>query len=65
MYRMKTLTSDLIAALPPERHAHLSYYRERLNASIAKAFEDVLEQQEAAIEDRQAWGGPRRIPASS
>jgi uncharacterized membrane protein len=65
MRRMKALISDLIAALPPERHAQLRYYRERLNArSIARSFEDVLEQQEAAIEDRQGLGGPRRIPAS-
>jgi uncharacterized membrane protein len=64
MRRMKALTSDLIVALPPERHAHLRHYRERLNASIARSFEDILEQQEAAIEDRQGLGGPRRIPAS-
>jgi hypothetical protein len=64
MRRMKALTSDLIAALPAERHAHLRHYRERLNASIARSFEDILEQQEAAVEDRQGLGGPRRIPAS-
>jgi hypothetical protein len=45
-------------------NAHLRHYRERLNAGIARSFEDVLEQQEAAIEDRQGLGGPRRIPAS-
>jgi uncharacterized membrane protein len=64
MRRMKALASDLIAALPPERHAPLHYYRERLNATIVRSFEDVLEQQEASIEDRQGLGGPRRVPAS-
>jgi uncharacterized membrane protein len=64
MRRMKALASDLIAALPPERHAPLRHYRERLNATIVRSFEDVLEQQEASVEDRQGLGGPRRVPAS-
>jgi uncharacterized membrane protein len=64
MRRMKALASDLIAALPPERHAPLRHYRERLNATIVRSFEDVLEQQQASIEDRQGLGGPRRVPAS-
>jgi uncharacterized membrane protein len=64
MRRMKALASDLITALPPERHASLRHYRERLNATIVRSFEDVLEQQEASIEDRQGLGGPRRVPAS-
>jgi uncharacterized membrane protein len=60
MRRMKALASDLIAALPPERHAPLRHYRERLNATIVRSFEDVEEQKEASIEDRQGLGGPRR-----
>jgi uncharacterized membrane protein len=64
MRRMKALASDLIASLPPERHAPLHHYRERLNATIVRSFEDILEQQEASIEDRQGLGGPRRVPAS-
>jgi len=60
MRRMKALASDLIAALPPERHAPLRHYRERLNMTITRSFEDVQEQQEALTEDRQGLGGPRR-----
>ncbi|HTT20263.1 MAG TPA: DUF2254 domain-containing protein [Candidatus Sulfotelmatobacter sp.] len=60
MRRMKALASDLIAALPPERHAPLRHYRARLNATIARSFEDAEEQQDASIEDRQGLGGPRR-----
>jgi uncharacterized membrane protein len=64
MRRMKALASDLIAALPPERHAPLRHYRERLNATISRSFEDAEEQQEASVEDRQGLGGPRRtLPA--
>jgi uncharacterized membrane protein len=36
MRRMKALASDLIAALPKERHAPLRHYQERLDATIAK-----------------------------
>ena len=62
MRRMQALASDLISALPSERHAPLRHYRERLNATIARSFENAEEQQEASIEDRQGLGGPRRIP---
>jgi uncharacterized membrane protein len=64
MRRMKALASDLIAALPPERHAPLRHYRERLNATIARSFEDAEEQQDASIEDRQGLGGPRRTSSA-
>lgn len=63
MRRMKALASDLIAALPQERHAPLRHYQERLDATIARSFEDAEERRDASIEDRQGLGLPRRGPA--
>ena len=59
MRRMRALAVDLIAALPPERHAPLRHHLDRLDASIARSFADAEEQQEASIEDRQGLGMPR------
>ena len=59
MRRMRALISDLIAALPKERHAALEHHQERLNASIARAFADEEEKLEASVEDRQGLGVPR------
>jgi uncharacterized membrane protein len=59
MRRMKALAADLIAALPPERHKSLRYHQKRLDATIAKSFDDVAEKQEASVEDRQGLGIPR------
>jgi uncharacterized membrane protein len=60
MRRMRALTSDLIAALPPERHPSLRHYQARLAATIQRSFEDEEEKAEASIEDRQGLGVPRR-----
>jgi len=60
MRRMKALTSDLIAALPHERHRSLQHYRQRLDATIDRSFADEEERLEASIEDRQGLGVPRR-----
>jgi uncharacterized membrane protein len=60
MRRMKALTSDLIAALQPERHPSLKHYQERLAATIDRSFADEEEKLEASIEDRQGLGVPRR-----
>jgi uncharacterized membrane protein len=60
MRRMNALASDLIAALPRERHAPLRHYQERLDATIVRSFEDAQELREASIEDRQGLGVPRR-----
>jgi len=60
MRRMKALAADLIAALPPERHAPLRHHQERLDATIAKAFDDVAERLHASVEDRQGFGVPRK-----
>ncbi len=59
MRRMRALISDLIMALPPERHLALEYQHERLNAVIARSFADDEEKLEASEEDRQGLGIPR------
>ena len=59
MRRMKALIADLIAALPPERHESLRHFQRRLDATIAKSFENAEEKQEASVEDRQGLGTPR------
>jgi len=58
MRRMRALISDLIAALPQERHPALEYQRERLNVTIARSFPDDEEKLEASVEDRQGLGVP-------
>ena len=60
MRRMKALAADLIAALPPERHEPLRRQQQRLDATIAKSFEDATDKQEASVEDRQGLGVPRK-----
>lgn len=59
MRRMRALISDLIAALPQERHLALERHRQRLNAIIARSFADEEEKLEASVEDRQGLGVPR------
>ena len=59
MRRMRALISDLIAALPPERHLALEHHRERLNTTIARAFADEEDKLDASVEDRQGLGVPR------
>jgi uncharacterized membrane protein len=59
MRRMKALAADLIAALPAERHDSLRHYQKRLDATIAKSFEDAEEKEEASMADRQGLGTPR------
>ena len=60
MRRMKALISDLILALPQERHRPLQLYQQRLDAAIGKAFVDTEDREQALIEDRQGLGHPRR-----
>ena len=61
MRRMKALAADLIAALPGERHAALERHRARIDATIAKAFDDAQDKEDASVEDRQGLGVPRRV----
>src|SRR6478609_4939044 len=56
MRRMKALVADLLAVLPGERHAALKYWRERLQTSIGRSFEDAEEKISASAEDRQGLG---------
>jgi uncharacterized membrane protein len=58
--RMNALVSDLILALPQERHASLQQYKQKLKATIAYAFENAEDRQQASIEDRQGLGHPRK-----
>ncbi|MBX3024989.1 DUF2254 domain-containing protein [bacterium] len=58
MRRMRALAADLIGALPAERHAALRHHLERLDASIARSFEDAEEKLEASVADRQGLGMP-------
>lgn len=64
MRRMRALVADLLAVLPPERHAALRYWRERLQSSIGRSFEDAEEKISASAEDRQGLGITRQ-PASA
>lgn len=59
MRRMKALATDLITALPAERHASLRRHQQRLDSTIAKSFEDADDKLEASVEDRQGLGVPR------
>jgi len=60
MRRMRALVSDLIAALPNERHAALEHHRERLNVTTARSFADDEDKLEASVEDKQGLGMPRK-----
>jgi uncharacterized membrane protein len=61
MRRMRAFAADLVIALPPERHASLRRQQERLDATIARAFPDAAERQDASVEDRQGFGVPRKV----
>jgi uncharacterized membrane protein len=60
MRRMKALVSDLISALPQERHKPLLQYQQRLSTSIGRSFANAEDQQQASVEDRQGLGRPRK-----
>jgi len=62
--RMQALISDLISALPEERHAALNYWEKRVLASVGRSFPDEEEKLEASVEDRQGLGVPRRKSAA-
>jgi uncharacterized membrane protein len=64
MRRMKALVADLLAVLPPERHAAVRYWRERLHNSIGRSFEDTEEKISASAEDRQGLGITRRTASA-
>jgi uncharacterized membrane protein len=63
MRRMRALVSDLSSRLPENRHEALRHWERRLQATIARSFDDLEEKQEASVEDRQGLGVPRKEAA--
>jgi hypothetical protein len=53
---MKALVSELISALPQERHDALVAWRQRLQATIDRSFADAQDRLDASTEDRQGLG---------
>ncbi len=64
MRRMNALLIDLRSVLPEERHAVLTYWEERLHATISRSFADMEEKLEASEEDRQGLGITRGLRAA-
>jgi uncharacterized membrane protein len=65
MRRMMALVSDLISMLPAERHAALRHWKGRIEKTVARSFADEEEKMQAAVEDRQGLGVPRRRPGAA
>jgi len=74
MRRMNALIRNLLGVLPATRHAALRHWDRRIQSSIARAFDNPEEQQEARVADRQGLGigeepalelSPSRTPASA
>ena len=61
MRRMKAVISELISLLPDERHAALTYWQVRLQATIDRSFDDTEDKLEASTEDRQGLGITREM----
>jgi uncharacterized membrane protein len=60
MRRMKALIIELIDVLPDERRAHLRYWQDRLQSTVARTFSDQQDQMDASAADRQGLGGSQR-----
>ena len=56
MRRMNALIKNLTEVLPAGRHAALRRWEERLRVTVARAFEDPEEKQDASVADRQGLG---------
>jgi uncharacterized membrane protein len=56
MRRMKALILNLTAVLPAERHPALKHWDQRLQHTVARAFSDIEEKQDASVPDRQGLG---------
>jgi uncharacterized membrane protein len=63
--RLKALFSDLIDALPAERHQALRDCQKRLDTTIHRSFPDADDYLRAAVEDREGLGVGRKRPASA
>ena len=64
MRRMNALIQNLIAVLPPERHAALRHWERRLEGSIARSFPDADEKRDASVADRQGLGIGQEEPSN-
>jgi uncharacterized membrane protein len=64
MRRMGALLTDLLHALPAERHEVLVREKDRLKTAIARSFAEDKAILIASVEDRQGIGAPRRLPVS-
>jgi uncharacterized membrane protein len=58
MRRMRAAISDLIDALPQERHPALEHHLRRLDETISRSFSGSEDKAEASVEDRQGLGVP-------
>jgi uncharacterized membrane protein len=63
--RMMALIKNLLAVLPPERHAALSHWERRIQATILRTFQDAEEKEEAAVADRQGLGVSEEKPPAN
>jgi len=64
MRRMNALITELLLALPENRHTALRHWQERLKATIERSFADHLERVDASTEDRQGLGSTHRASDS-
>jgi uncharacterized membrane protein len=64
MRRMKALIGDLVGLLPDQRRPALNAWHDRLERTVAKHFDDPIEQAAASTEDRQGLGVSRTRPAA-
>jgi uncharacterized membrane protein len=64
MRRMRALIRSVMEHVPVERRAALGRYLDRVDAGIARAFDDEDDRRDALVEDRQGLGlsGDRRTP---
>lgn len=60
MRRMKALVGELIDVSPEERRAALRYWQERLQATVARTFNDQQDKMDASAADRQGLGTSER-----
>jgi uncharacterized membrane protein len=58
MRRLRALLHELRGQLPPERHAALEHYLERVDKGIRRTFEDQDDRKDALEADRQGLGLP-------
>jgi uncharacterized membrane protein len=56
MRRMKALITNLLAILPPERHAALQHWEQQLQDTIIRTFDGAEERMAASVADRQGLG---------